>query len=303
MRFSNCTRLAAALLLHCSGAAICFGAGKAPVSMAAVARKRRKHVRSVLRLAAFHEKKGDLQKAIEILQGARRTTPTDRSVSGKLLSLYDKVGQPEKKVPIYEGYLKARPNDVNTCIALGTTYYGIGETAKARTNWEKALALAKIGGSSSAREASHRSLASAYKKFSLYHEAALVLERGCRASPKSYQLHYELAQTRERAKRYPEAIAAYEKALTLTTSNSYRTRVDWHLLALYKLTGTLDEALARRQKEAAKLRQELGAMYWQLAAQLAKSGRDKQAQQYRALAEATGVPRPQAELKASKAAK
>jgi len=274
------------------GVAPCFGQGKATKS--AVDRKQKEHVQSLMQLASLHENNGDVKTAIDTLLQANKLVPDDRTVSTKLLSLYDKAGEPSKKIPIYQQRLKKRPKDEDSYLGLGTAYYEMGQKEKARANWEKALACA------SRREAFYRSLAQAYQKFSLHHEAVVALQKGCGVLPKSYRLHYDLAMALEKAKRYPEAIAAFEKALTLTKSSSYRSRIDWRLLALYKLTGTFDEAVARRRKEAQKLRQELGAMYWALADEFAKAGREKDAAQYRALAESTGVPRPKAKPKAAK---
>ena len=257
----------------------------------AVARKQREHVQTLLRLASLQEAKGDLQLAIRTLLKAHKLAPEDGSVRSKLLVLYDKTAEPAKKIPIYQATLKSRPRDADAYIGLGTAYYKLGQKEKARASWESALALAPR------RETFYRSLAAAYQKFTLYHEAAVTLKRGCELFPKSYPMYYNLAMALEKARRYPEAIAAFEKALTLTTSNTYRSRIDWRLLALYKITGTLDEAIARRREAAERERKELGAMYWRLAEQLEKSGRKDEAQRYRRLAEATGVPKQKPKAK------
>lgn len=274
-----------ALWMALAGSAL---AGEAPkaVPKGDVDKKRKEHVASLLRLASLHEGKGDAAGAIETLLEARRLQPKDANIANKLLSLYDRTAEPGKKIPIYLERLKERPNDVNNLIALGTTYYQADDKGKAREYWEKALATA------AQKEQTYRSLSAAYRKFSLHHEAVVVMQKGCETLPKSYRLHYDLGSALEQAKRHPEAIAAYEKALTLTTNASYRSQADRRLTTLYKLTNTIDEALERHRKRVDALRQELGAMYWRLVADLAAAGKQEEAQKYQALAEATGVPQP-----------
>ncbi|MBN2143240.1 MAG: tetratricopeptide repeat protein, partial [Candidatus Aureabacteria bacterium] len=76
-----------------------------------VIRKQPLYIKAYLLLARIEENKGNLDKAIEILQEAIKIVPDDENVLTELAVYYKKSGKPEKAKELLESVLQLNPNN------------------------------------------------------------------------------------------------------------------------------------------------------------------------------------------------
>lgn len=96
-------------------------------------------LRSILKTAELHEKKGDVESAIFILSDLYKKNPDNYTVITRLRRIFMKYEQYEKGIKFLLSHLQKAPNDVQAFTELGELYYLNNDIEKAKNIWTNGI--------------------------------------------------------------------------------------------------------------------------------------------------------------------
>ena len=189
-------------------------------------------------LASLLVKTGQREQAVEWVNKLIALNPKDseaRAILGNLYSLMERFGE---AVEVYQAILVDDPQNFNVRLLLGGLYARLHDYEKAR------LVLEKLTELNPDSYAGFYYLAKLYQEMRLSDKAAGAFEKAL-ALNWSPMLAHEAAELYEQVKRYPEAIAIYERILVEDPSDE---RARSFLANVYFRQGEMDKALAEMEK-------------------------------------------------------
>lgn len=233
--------------------------------------KKAETIAEIKRLVSTYERTGHLKEAVAACERGRKVYVDDESLINELIRVAVLAKDFGKALAGHTASVAKKPGDFRRRIKLGTCYFRLGREHEARRCWDEAAGLA------SKAESFYTTLGQAYKSHGLMHEAAAVYRNGCKTLPKSYNLHYALAQALEALRDYKGAIDAYEKAYALTSNAGRRRSIEWRLIEVYKLAGRYEELIKRREQDVAKHQEEVLKLRMDLGKALEAEGKKAEA--------------------------
>ena len=250
-------------------------AAKAKASSRAVQKlvtaKKAEGIADVRRLVTTYERTGHLKKAVAACEQGVKAFPGDDSLVNELIRVAELARDYGAALAGHRALVAKSPGDSNRHIKLGTCYFRLGKEEEAKRCWEEA------GGLAPKSESFYNTLGRTYKSHGLMHEAAAVFGNGCKAFPKSYNLHYALAQALEALRDYKGSIEAYEKAYALSSNAGRRRSIEWRLIEVYKMAGRYEELIERREQDVARHQQEILKLRMDLGKALEAEGKKAEA--------------------------
>jgi len=192
-------------------------------------------------LAGLLVKTGQQEQAVEWVNRLIALNPKDSEARVLLANLYSIMERFDEAAEIYQAILADDPHNFNVRLLLGGLYARMHNYDKARQVLEK---LAEINPDS---YAGFYYLAKLYQEMRLFDKAAEAFDKAL-ALNWSPMLAHEAAEMDEQEKRYPEAIAIYQRILEEDASDE---RARSFLANVYFRQGEVDKAL----KEMEKLRE------------------------------------------------
>ena len=184
-------------------------------------------------LAGLLVKTGQREQAVEWVNKLIALNPQDSEARVLLANLYSIMERYQEAAEIYEAILIDDPQNFNVRLLLGGLYARMHDYDKARQVLEK---LAEINPDS---YAGFYYLAKLYQEMRLYDKAAEAFGKALTLNW-SPMLAYEAAELQEQVKRYPEAIAIYQRIIVEDPSDE---RARSFLANVYFRQGEVDKAL------------------------------------------------------------
>ena len=184
-------------------------------------------------LAGLLVKTGQREQAVEWINKLIALNPKDSEARALLANLYSIMERYQEAAEIYEAILIDDPQNFNVRLLLGGLYARIHDYDKARQVLEK---LAEINPDS---YAGYYYLAKLYQEMRLYDKAAEAFGKALTLNW-SPMLAYEVAELQEQVKRYPEAVAIYQRIIAEDPSDE---RARSFLANVYFRQGEVDKAL------------------------------------------------------------
>ncbi len=163
-----------------------------------------------LELAERYERRGDLKKALEVLKKLEKSFPSDPGVQSALADLYTRWGKDDLALAAYERLAKLEPDDMTHLVVLGEQYWSQGDKAghdKALATWKR---IAKIG-----TAAAYAKLGDVLAEHGMQIDGLAHYAKAIKMDEKNPELYKGRAAIYEGQKQYAEAMADWEKAMSL----------------------------------------------------------------------------------------
>lgn len=189
-------------------------------------------------LASLLVKTGQREQAVEWVNKLIALNPKDSEARALLGNLYSLMGRFEEAAEVYQAILADDPQNFNVRLLLGGLYARMHDYEKARQVLEK---LTELNPDS---YAGFYYLAKLYQEMRLFDKAAKAFDKAL-ALNWSPMLGHEAAELYEQMKRYPEAIAIYQRILEEDASDE---RARSFLANVYFRQGEVDKALTEMEK-------------------------------------------------------
>ena len=180
-----------------------------------VAREAPGEARFQIELAERYMRAGDDKKALDAVKKLESRFPGDAGVQSAIADMYTRWGKEDQALAAFERLARLEPDEPAHLVTLGEQYHQRGQKDKAMATWKRiantrtAAAYAKLGDVLAEHDAPAEGL--------VYYAKALKLE------PQNPDLYRGRAQIHERQKGFADAVADWEKALSLWTKPSDRT--------------------------------------------------------------------------------
>lgn len=184
-------------------------------------------------LAGLLVKTGQRDQAVEWVNKLIALDPKDPEARALLANLYSVMERYGEAAEIYQAILVDDPQNFNVRLLLGGLYARLHDYEKARQVLEKLVELNPDS------YAGFYYLAKLYQEMRLFDKAAEVFAKAL-ALNWSPMLAYEAAELYEQGKRYPEAIAVYQRLIAEDPSDE---RARSFLANVYFRQGEVDKAL------------------------------------------------------------
>ncbi|MBZ0235409.1 MAG: tetratricopeptide repeat protein, partial [Deltaproteobacteria bacterium] len=168
-----------------------------------------------IELAERYWRTGDEKKALEVLKRMESRFPGDAGAQSAIADMYLRWGKDDLAMAALERLARLEPDDPAHLVTLGEQYHQRGQKDKAMATWKRiantrsATGYAKLGDVLAEHDAPAEGL--------VYYAKAIKLE------PNNPELYKGRAQIHERQKQFDEAVADWEKALSLWTKPSDRS--------------------------------------------------------------------------------
>src|SRR5574338_1226365 len=154
-------------------------------------------------LAEGYEQKGDLNKAIEIIETLNKKDPGNIQYFNKLNSLYLQLKKYDESVALINSRIKINPQDLSLYGMLGSTYYTAGDRTKAYKIWDDAAEKLKTN------PMTLRIISNYAIEKRDFEKAIEYLNRGKEISKDPYLYSYDLGELYQITMRYREAAKEY----------------------------------------------------------------------------------------------
>jgi tetratricopeptide (TPR) repeat protein len=161
----------------------------------------------LLRAAQSLERQGQLDQAAALQERALAADPKLAQAWVNLISLYARLGQPQKAEEAYDEAIALEPRNAEAHYNFGVLSAQAGRLEDAR----KAFAAAVSADPSHAEALD--SLGAVVETTGAWDQAATYYRRAIAAKPGLRLSHYHLGRILANQRRYPEAIAAFEKSI------------------------------------------------------------------------------------------
>jgi len=184
-------------------------------------------------LAGLLVKTGQQEQAVEWVNKLIALNPQDSESRALLANLYSVMERYQEAAEMYQAILVDDPQNFNVRLLLGGLYARRHDYEKARQVLEKLVELNPDS------YAGFYYLAKLYQEMRLYDQAAEAFGKALTLNW-SPMLAYEAAELQEQAKRYPQAIAIYQRIIAEDPSDE---RARSFLATVYFRQGEVDKAL------------------------------------------------------------
>ncbi len=187
-------------------------------------------------LAESFEQRGDLNKAVEIVETLNKKDPSNIQYFNKLNSLYLQLKKYDESVSLINSRININPQDFTLYGMLGSTYYTAGDQNKAYETWDNAIEKFKDN------EMVYRIIANYIIEKRDFEKAIEILNKGKSVSKDPFLYSYQLGELYNITMRYPEAAEEYCKLIQ--SSPSQYQQIENKILSYSNKLGALDETIA-----------------------------------------------------------
>jgi len=178
-------------------------------------------------LAQVHERAGDREQSIHLLERALARRPQSQELAFALGSAYERNGQWERAVDVVRGLLRRDPDSVSAMNFIGYALAKQGQRLEeARRLLERALALKPMSGEVA------DSLGWVYVKLGRLDDAERLLVRADRMTPEDPEILQHLGDLYVRKSDRARAVDAYRSALSHKPDERTRHTIEEQLLLL-----------------------------------------------------------------------
>jgi tetratricopeptide (TPR) repeat protein len=184
---------------------------------------------------------GQLEAALTTLQTAVEINPMLAESRANLANVYLKMGRIEQAILEYRQALEINPGDPKTHSNIGNAYVEQGRFREAVFEYMEALALDPNFVDA------HKNLAIAYSKQQMFGLAAGQLKQALSLEPENAALHTQLGEVYCQMGDYEQAIARYQKALTI----KQMAETHYGLAMCYHKLDLVDDEIAAYKKALA----------------------------------------------------
>lgn len=187
-------------------------------------------------LAESYEQRGDLNKAVQIIETLNKKDPSNIQYFNKLNSLYLQLKNYDKSVSLINSRININPQDLTLYGMLGSTYYTAGDQNKAYEIWDDAIGKFKDN------EMVYRIIANYVIEKRDFEKAIEILNKGKDVSKDPFLYSYQLGELYNITMRYKEAAEEYCKLIK--SSPSQYQQIENKILSYSNKPGALDETIA-----------------------------------------------------------
>lgn len=191
-------------------------------------------------LAESYEQRGDLTKAVEIIETLNKKDPTNIQYFNKLNSLYLQLKKYDESVTLINSRIIINPQDITLYGMLGSTYYTAGDQNKAYQIWDDAIEKFR------SNEMVYRIIANYAIEKRDFDKAIELLNKGKTISKDPSLYSYQLGELYNITMRYKEA--AEEYCSIIESSPSQYQQIENRILSYTNKPAALDETIAVIQK-------------------------------------------------------
>lgn len=207
----------------------------------AVVRAAPGEARFQLDLADRYWRRGQEKKALDTLTRLQGRFPADAGVLSAIADLYQRYGKEDLAIAEYERLARLEPDDPQHLVTLGEQYWQKNQKDKALATWKK-LAIAN-------KPAGHAKLGEMLAEHNLTGDALASYGRAIKLDDKNPELYKGRAAVYEATKQYGEALADWDKVLTLlgakTTDRAARREARKKVVALITRWGVRERERAQ----------------------------------------------------------
>jgi tetratricopeptide (TPR) repeat protein len=158
-------------------------------------------------LAERHWRRGEAKKALDALRRLETRFPGDAGIQSAIADLYMRWGKDDLALAAFERLTRLEPNEAGHLVTLGEQYFQRGDKAKAVAIWKR-IANAKTA-------AAYAKLGEVLAEHGMPADALAHYGRAIKLEPDNADLYKGRAQVHEGSKAYADALADWEKVLTL----------------------------------------------------------------------------------------
>jgi tetratricopeptide (TPR) repeat protein/HEAT repeat protein len=169
-------------------------------------------------LAERHWKRGDLKKALDSLKRLEGRFPGDAGILAAVADLYMRWGKDDLALAALEKLTRLEPDDPGHLVTLGEQYFTRGDRDKALATWKRIAASKTATG--------YARLGEVLAEHNFPIDAEGNFNKAIKMEPNNPDHYRGRAQLYESTKKLTEAIADWEKALSLTAAKERVKRRD-----------------------------------------------------------------------------
>jgi tetratricopeptide (TPR) repeat protein len=192
-------------------------------------------------LAESYEQQGNLNKAVEIIEGLNKKDPANIQYFNKLNTLYLQLKKYDESVLLIESRIKLAPQDVNLYGMLGSTYYTAGDRTKAYSVWDEAINKFKSS------QMTVRIIANYVIDRRDFEKAIDYLNLGKEITKDPFLYSYDLAELYQITMRYREA--ANEYCDLINANPAQYQQIESKILSYSNKPNALDETIEVVKKQ------------------------------------------------------
>jgi tetratricopeptide (TPR) repeat protein len=186
-------------------------------------------------LAQSYEQKGDLNKAVEIVEALNKKDPSNIQYFNKLNSLYLQLKKYDESVLLINSRINITPQDISLYGLLGSTYYTAGDQTKAYSVWDDATEKFKTN------QMTFRIIANYAIEKRDFEKAIELLNRGKKLNNDPYLFSYDLGELYNITMQYRDA--AEEYCSLIKSSPSQYAQIENKILSYSNKPNALDETI------------------------------------------------------------
>jgi tetratricopeptide (TPR) repeat protein len=223
--------------------------------------------RAMSHLAVAYRNRGELDRAVTLLQGATSTNPGFHHGFGQLgVALLDR-GDIEPALEAFQRAHALAPDDAQHVYHLGVVYQKLGRPDDAEQAYQDAIRLKPDDAEA------HNNLGAVYQERGRWDDALVEYQTAARLDPALPQAHYGMGRVLEHQGKMEDAIRAYQAAIQHNPQH-----VDAHVaLAGLYLTRADKTAAIDTFEAALRLAPDVPAGHYQVARLLDELGRHSEA--------------------------
>ena len=188
-----------------------------------------------LMLAEGYEQKGDLTKAVEILETLNKKDPGNIQYFNKLNTLYLQLKKYDESVKIINSRISINPQDISLYGMLGSTYYTSGDRTKAYQVWDDTIDKFKTN------QMALRIISNFVIDRRDFEKAIEYLNRGKESSQDPFLYSYDLGELYQITMRYREAASEY--CDLIKANPSQYQQIENKILSYSNKPNALDETI------------------------------------------------------------
>ena len=160
-----------------------------------------------LELAERYWRRGQDKQALALLHRIESRFPGDAGVQAALADLFTRWGKDDLAIKAYQRLTQIEPDEPSHLVNLGDQWFQRGDKKKAMAVWHRILGKKDAAG--------YARLGQVYAEHDLLPQALEMYGRALKLKPKDAALYKGRANVFERQRRFSEAVADWEKALSL----------------------------------------------------------------------------------------
>ncbi|MBK7227789.1 MAG: tetratricopeptide repeat protein [Ignavibacteriales bacterium] len=191
-------------------------------------------------LAESYEQKGDLTKAVEILETLNKKDPGNIQYFNKLNTLYLQLKKYDESIKIINSRILLTPQDISLYGMLGSTYYTSGDRTKAYQVWDDAIDKFKTN------QMTLRIISNFVIDRRDFEKAIEYLNRGKESSQDPFLYSYDLGELYQITMRYREAASEY--CDLIKANQSQYQQIENKILSYTNKPNALEETIETVEK-------------------------------------------------------